>query len=71
MKVKDLFGCSKNRKFIAEGTVDKSKSWLKQNRKTHKQYKKDNGPINNSKNQLNSEIIYNFYYFPNAHYVLV
>ena len=29
MKVKDLFGCSKNRKFITEGTVDKSKSWLK------------------------------------------
>ena len=29
MKVKDLFGCSKNRKFIAQGMVDKSKSWLK------------------------------------------
>ena len=29
MKVKDLFGCSKNRKFIAKGMVDKSKSWLK------------------------------------------
>ena len=29
MKVKDLFECSKNRKFIAESIVDKSKSWLK------------------------------------------
>ena len=29
MKVKDLFGCSKNRKFITEDMVDKSKNWLK------------------------------------------
>ena len=29
MKVKDLFGCSKNRKFIADGIIDKSKNWLK------------------------------------------
>ena len=29
--------------------------------------KKCSGSMNNSKNKLNSEIIYNFHYFPNAY----